>query len=215
MRSRGAKVGSISYFFSGKNDVDIVFPSEIVFACGLLLEADEGVRGYDVDPDRIRQKLHEVGYVGLLPQIIVWNWEKRPFLLNVKRRSGDPEINSQQHLANAIGCDFQIWDETIVHDNERVLHDWLHIAPVLAQTRHDVKAQYDFLGNLLHEACVKPITLGELRNARLGPWEIIFASIFRLVQKARLTTDLNINPLGPETSVRRRGTFHAYQKILT
>ena len=45
MRDRGAKVGSITYFYSGKNDIDIVFPNEILYASGLLLEADERVRG--------------------------------------------------------------------------------------------------------------------------------------------------------------------------
>lgn len=215
MRRRGGRVGSISYCYSGKNDIDFVFPNEVMHACGLLLEADEGVRAYEVDPDRISERLHQVGYVGPAPQFIVWHWESPPVLLDVKSRSGERAEQNRIQLASAIGCGYQQWDETIVKENERLFHDWQQISPVLAQTRHEVKAQYDFLSKLLLEACAEPVTLGDLRKACLGQWELIFASVFLLAQKALTTTDLRTHPLSPETSVRRRGTFHAYQKILT
>lgn len=215
IRARGAKLGSISYLYSGKNDIDFVFPSEIMLACGLLLEADEGVSAYEIDPDRISERLHQVGYVGPKPQFIVWHWESPPMLLDVKRSPGKSVEENRLQLARAIGCGYEQWDETFVHERERLFHDWQQISPVLAQTRHQVKAQYEYLTELLLEACAEPITLDELRKARLGPWELIFASVFFLAQKALITTDLHVRPLSPETRVRRRGTFHAYQKILT
>lgn len=215
IRARGGQAGSISYFYSGKNDIDFVFPSEIMHACGLLLEADEGVRAYEVDPDRISERLHQVRYVGPAPQFIVWHWESQPVLLDVKRSSEKSVEKNRLQLASAIGCGYQQWDDSVVNERERLFHDWQQIAPVLAQTRHEVKAQYDFLTDLLLEACAAPVSLDSLRKARLGPWELIFASVFFLAQKALITTDLNIRPLSPETSVRRRRKFHAYQKILT
>ena len=213
MRDRGAKVGSITYFYSGKNDIDIVFPNEILYASGLLLEADERVRGYEADPDRIRETLHVAGFAGSVPQLIVRLWEQRPLLLKVTYLARDVEKDAQQQLANAIGCDYQVWDINYVQTHERLLHDWLQIAPVLAQSHLAIKTQYDFLHKLLLEACAETATLAEIKKSNLAPWDVVFATIFFLAQRALLTTDLHIHPLSAETSVRRRETNSAYQKI--
>ena len=86
-----------------------------------------------------------------------------------------------------------------------MLHDWLHIIPVLGQCRIDVKSRWDYLADWVLSATRKATTLYELRRRAEDPWELIFATTFRLVQMGRLHTDLEGKPLSPDTLVALRG----------
>ncbi|MGQ0727572.1 hypothetical protein [Acidovorax sp.] len=207
IKKRGGKVGSITFFYSAKNSRDIVFPNEVCFACGLLLEADESVKSYDFDPDRIREQLSEIGFDGSMPTVIVWRWNDRP-LLQLVRRTGNALTLSKKeearHSAELIGFDWKLFDEQSVEEQSRLMHDWIHVAPVLAQHGAEVSAQWHFLSQQVKDRCVKPTTLGALRDFGIAQWPLVFTTVFRLTQLSILTTDIDLNPLSAATVVKVR-----------
>lgn len=207
IKARGGKVGSITFFYSAKNSRDIVFPNEVCFACGLLLEADESVKSYDFDPDRIQKQLSELGFEGSIPTAIVWRWNERP-LLQLVRRTGTALTLSKKeealHSAELIDFDWKLFDEQSVEQQSRLIHDWIHVAPVLALHGAEVSAQWRFLSEQVKARCAKPTTLGALRDSGIAQWPLVFTTVFRLTQLSVLTTDINLNPLSAATVVKGR-----------
>jgi hypothetical protein len=207
IKARGGKVGSITFFYSAKNSRDIVFPNEVCFACGLLLEADELVKSYDFDPDRIQKQVSELGFEGDIPTAIVWRWNERPLLLLVRRNGTTVTLSNKElarRSAELIGFDWMLFDEQSVEQQSRLIHDWIHIAPVLAQHGTEVSAEWSFLSEQVKARCTKPTTLGALRDLGIAEWPFVFTTIFRLTQLSVLTTDINLNPLSSATVVKVR-----------
>lgn len=207
IKKRGGAVGSVSYFYSAKNCRDVVFPNEVCFACALLLEADESVKNYDFDPDRNREHLSDLGFSGSLPTAIAVRWMQRPLLLTVKRDGSAFNLlnkETAQRSAELVGADWRLFDERSVDEHSRLLHDWIQIAPVLAQNSAQVSAQWDFLSQKVRENCINPITLGALRNSKISHWPLVFSTVFRLTQLCVLSTDIGLKPLSSETVVRGR-----------
>lgn len=65
MRARGRRTGSITYFYSSKNNRDLIFGTELEFSCGLLLEADERVKNYEIDSGLINYHLDKKAFLGI------------------------------------------------------------------------------------------------------------------------------------------------------
>lgn len=215
LRERGKSVGSITYFYSSKNSKDILFSTELEFACGVLLEADEGVKSYEVDAGLITRQLEELGYVGEMPDAVVARWGSRRQFLEIRRSKSAQPISARSSreqrrvAADAVGADWDTFDDSCMEAKARIFHDWIHVAAVLDQTRLEVEARWDFLSKKLCLACSRPTTLGGLQSLGLESWDVVFAAVFRLVQQAVLSTDLDISPLSPATKIRLRGALHA------
>jgi hypothetical protein len=207
LKKRGKSVGSITYFYSSKNERDIVFSTELEFAHGLLLEADETVKNYDVDPDRVIAFVEGEGYLGSKPDAIVKLWSGRTRYVEVKYLNDQGhgrsvlQAETQKRAAEAVSADWRWFSEKDVNAKERVLHDWLQIAPVLDQTRDVVKASWAYLGKWVLHACRTETTLGQLEQMTQDPWELIFATTFRLVQLGKLRSDLETRPLSADTVI--------------
>ena len=207
IRKRGGQVGSITYFYSAKNNRDLVFSTEVAFACGVLLEADERVKGYELDDDQIKKQLAEQGFVGQIPSAIVTRWAERPLLLEVMadgRAISPSSRETRQSHAALIEAEWGLFDKQSAEAKSRLLHDWIQISPILSQHITQVSAQWDFLSKQVCTACFKPKTLGELRAFCLAPWELVFTTIFRLSQLSILTTDLDALPLSASTVVKNK-----------
>lgn len=215
LRERGKAVGSITYFYSSKNGKDVLFSSELQFACGVLLEADEEVRSYEIDAVRIARQLEEFGYVGKMPDAVVTRWGSRLLFLEIRRsksassKSSGSSNAERRFEADAVGADWDTFDDSRVEAKARIFHDWIQVAPVLDQTRLEVDARLDFLREKLCLACSRPTTLGDLQSLGIGSWDVVFSAIFRLVQSAVFSTDLGTKPLSPATKIRMRGALHA------
>ena len=215
LAKRGKSVGTITYFYSAKNDRDIVVSSDLEFAHVLLLEATESVKAYDTDADRVIAFIEREGYLGSKPDAIVALWSGRTRFVEVKyladknRERALLQAEVQKRAAEAVGAEWSWFSEDEVHANERLLHDWLHIAPVLSQSRIEVKARWKYLADWVLEATREKTTLDKLRIRAEDPWELVFSATFRLVQAARLCTDLDSRPLSPNTVLMRRTSQHA------
>lgn len=211
LAKRGKGFGTLTYFFSAKNDRDIVFPSDLEYARGVLLEADESVKAFDSDPDRVVALVEREGYIGTKPDVVISLWSGRTRYEEAKYLDdqGEPgailQAEGQKRAAEAVGAEWGWFSEKDVQEKERLLHDWLHIIPVLGQCRIDVKSRWDYLADWVLSATRKATTLYELRRRAEDPWELIFATTFRLVQMGRLHTDLEGKPLSPDTLVALRG----------
>lgn len=212
---RGKGRGSITYFFSAKNDKDIVVASDLAFAHVLLCEADGSVKGYEADADRVAAFVEKEGYLGEKPDVIVHFWSGRTQYREVGylRGKGHERLllhsEIQRRAAEAVGAEWRWFNEDDVRTQERLLHDWLHIAAVLYQSHLDVSANWEYLARWVLDACRKNSTLGELRRSTQDPWELVFPTIFRLVQLGRLGCDLELKPLSPATMITSRGAHHA------
>lgn len=215
LRKRGKSVGSITYFYSAKNDRDIVFSSDLEFAHGVLLEADETVKNYDVDPDRVIAFIEGTGYLGSKPDAIVKLWSGRTRYVEVKyledqrRERAVLQAEIQKRAADSVNADWCWFSENDVKAKNRLLHDWLHIAPVLAQSRVEVKSRWEYLMKWVLEASHEETTLGNLKRCTKDPWELVFSTTLLLVQRGKLRSDLEMRPLSAETVIASRGVLYA------
>ena len=113
LKERGKGVGSIAFLYSAKNDKDIVLPTDIEFVHALALEADESVRSYDVDPDRVVAYVAGRGYRGSKPDAVVTHHSGRQCLVEVKYESDKSteraliQADVQAKAAQAIGADWK------------------------------------------------------------------------------------------------------------
>lgn len=215
LRMRGKSVGSITYFYSAKNDRDIVFSSDLEFAHGVLLEADETVKSYDVDPDRVVAWIEGKGYLGSKPDAIVKLWSGRTRYVEVKyledqrHKRAALQAEIQKRAADSVNADWCWFSENGVYDKNRLLHDWLQIAPVLAQSRVEVKSRWEYLMKWVLEASIEETTLGNLKRCAKDPWELVFSTTFLLVQRGKLRSDLEMRPLSADTVIAPRDDFYA------
>lgn len=215
LRKRGKSVGTITYFYSAKNDRDVVFSSDLEFAHGVLLEADETVKSYDVDPDRVIAFVEGAGYLGSKPDAIVKLWSGQTCYVEVKyldeQGQGRAVLQAeiQKRAADSVNAGWRWFSEKDVHAKDRLLHDWLHIAPVLAQSRIEVKARWEYLGKWMLEATRAGTTLGDLQKCAEDPWELVFSATFRLVQLGKLRSDLEMRPLSAATVIAPRDVRYA------
>lgn len=215
LRRRGKSVGSITYFYSSKNDKDVVFSSDLEFVHGVLLEADETVKSYDIDPNRVFAYLEGKGFLGSKPDAIVKLWSGQTRYVEVKYledQAGDRAViqaEVQRRAAHSVSAEWSWFSEKDAMAKNRLLHDWLQIAPVLAQTRLEVKARWDYLMKWVLSATEEETSLGELRRYSKEPWELIFSTTLLLVQRGKLCSDLELNPLSERTVITRRGVNYA------
>jgi hypothetical protein len=215
LKKRGKSVGTISYFYSSKNDRDIVFSTDLEFVHGVLLEADETVKDYDVDPDRVISFVEGEGFLGSKPDAIVNLWSGRTRYVEVKYLKDQGhgrsvlQAETQKRAAAVVHADWCWFSEKDADAKDRLLHDWLHIAPVIAQTRFEVKARWKHLGHWVLQASREETTLQELKKTSQDPWELVFPTIFRLVQLGLLRSDLETRPLSSATIIAPRQVHHA------
>ena len=215
MARRGRAAGTITYFFSAKNDRDIVLASDLEFAHALLLEADETVKAYDADPERVIAFVEREGYLGSKPDAVVTLWSGRTRYVEVKyvRDQGSEhaqlQAEVQKRAADAVGAQWSWFTDEHARAKLRLLHDWQHVAPVLAQARLEVKARWEYLADWVLTAAGSATTLGELQRDAQDPWDLVFATTFRLVQMGRLRTDLESKPISPATVVAPREPRYA------
>lgn len=214
LRTRGKHPGTVTYFYSAKNDRDVVVPSDLQFALGVLLEADESVRNWDSDPDRVVAFIEHEGHVGSIPDAIITRWSGQVEFIEAKYTSGRSTAHArfqekaQAEVAALVGATWSSFSEVDVAARQALLFDWLHIIPILKSTRAAVKARYEWLASSVIKSAKNGVTLEELRRTSSESWEISFATTFRLVQQGILHTDLDARPLSPRTLVtvrERRG----------
>lgn len=215
LAKRGKACGTITYFFSSKNDRDILLASDLEFAHALLCEADESVKSYETDAEPVFAFVENEGYCGSKPDAIVKFWSGSSQYREVKYL-GDQgnehallQAEIQRRAAETVGASWTWFSEKDANTHARLLHDWLHIAPVLIQSRIDVKARWEYLARWVIEAAREGVTLGDLRNRSQDPWELVFSTIFRLVQLGMLASDLQVKPLSPATLITPREAHHA------
>lgn len=210
LKMRGRGVGTITYFYSAKNERDIVVPSDLQCALALSLEADESIKSWDSDPERIIALVEGEGHIGSKPDAIANHWSGRVGYIEAKYLNDQGKEHSvfqaetQRRAAELVGAEWSCFSEDDVRAQERLLHDWLQIAPVLSHTRYAVKARWEWLVNFVSKAARKGTTLGELRRRSEDPWELVFSASFRLVQLGFLRTDLVKQPLSPATVLEYR-----------
>lgn len=209
IRSRGKAAGSIGFFYSAKNDREIVVPSDLQLAHVLHLEADESVRSFDIDVPRVYGFIQDQGYKGSKPDASVVFHSGRTCLVEVKYAADVSETRAviqaevQRQAALAIGADWAWYTDEDATRSARLINDWLHIAPVLSQTRWDVAAVWHPLtAEILGQIGKESITLGELEECHRPSWALTFSAAWRLVQKGVLASDLAKNPLSPDTTLQ-------------
>lgn len=208
IRARKGKAGTISYLYSPKTDKDIVVVSDLELAHVLHLEADSNVKSFDIDVDRVVAYLDADGYQGTRPDARVELRNRRVELVEVKYTKdldGDLrtelQVAAQRRYASQIGAHWRTYTEKDFRAEERLIHDWLHIIVVLGETRDRVLPSLE--ANILGLVTDKTSqTLQQLCKKELGPWDRAFSAIFRLVQRGKLTSNLNEKPLGWNTLVR-------------
>lgn len=208
LKKRGKGVGSITYFHSAKNDRDIVLSSDLEFAHALFLEADETVRSYDVDPDRVSAYVKGRGYVGSRPDTLITRHTGRLCMVEVKYEQDKTiervliQADVQARAAAQLDADWAWFTDKDARHYERLINDWLHISPVLHQTRWDVAAIWEQLSHeVVDQVCCGPLTLAALRDRHKDSWSLVFSTAWRLVQRGLLASDLLNRPLGPGTTL--------------
>lgn len=211
IRKRGKAPGSIGFFYSAKNEIDVVATSDLELARGLLLEADESVRSWDSDPDRVMALVENEGYIGTKPDVIITYWSGAVHYQEVKYTDQQGEVRAvmqaetQQRAAELVGATWSWFSEKDVEAKLRLLHDWILIAPILHETTDAVKSRWEWLRKLVSSTISSPTTLGALRErAADAPWALVFSATFRLVHKGYLRTNLADQPLSPDTVIARR-----------
>lgn len=207
IRKRKGKVGSISYLYSPKTDKDIVVVSDLELAHVLHLEADSNVKAFDIDVERVVAYLDADGYQGTRPDARVEMRNRRVELVEVKYTKdleGDLrtelQVAAQQRYASEVGAHWRSYTENDFYAEERLIHDWLHIIVVLGQTRDQVlpSLEADILAVVTSKTSQ---TLRQICNKNVGPWDLAFSAIFRLIQRGKLTSNLKEKPLGWNTLV--------------
>jgi hypothetical protein len=210
LAKRAKSPGTITYFFSSKNNQDILLSTDLEFAHALLCEADENVKSYESDTDRVIAFVENEGYIGSKPDAIVKFWSGQVEYRKVMYLGGQGQEHAllqaevQKRAAETVGAGWAWFSEKDVVANERLFHDWLHIAPVLAQSRIDVKARWEFLAKWVLEESREGTNLGNLHRRAQDPWELVFSATFRLIQLGRLSSDLQTKPLSSLTAITPR-----------
>lgn len=208
IRTRKGKAGAISYLYSPKIDRDIVVVSDLELAHVLHLEADNNVKYFDIDIDRVVAYLDGDGYQGTRPDARVELRNGRMELVEVKYQKDldddlrtQLQVAAQQRYAKQIGAYWRTYTEKDFEDEERLIHDWMHIVVVLGETRDKVLPS--LLADVEHLVKEKTSqTLEQLCRKKMGPWDLAFSATFRLIQQGKLTSNLKEKPLSWNTVVR-------------
>ncbi|MBS3018380.1 hypothetical protein DJFAAGMI_01112 [Comamonas sp. PE63] len=165
IRARGRRTGSITYFYSPKNNRDLIFSTELEFCCGLLLEADEQVKNYEVDSELINYHLNSIAYLGDKPNFIIYFhdgstiYRKTEYLVESKNNIKEEK---NKFFADAAGISWDYFTEHQARSNLRIIHDWILISAVLSQTRLSVKSKWNNLSREVVSNIGDGITLGGL-----------------------------------------------------
>lgn len=208
IRAREGKAGTISYLYSPKTDRDLVVATDLKFWHVLHLESDSNVKSFDIDVERVVAYLDADGYQGTRPDARVELRSGRVELVEVKYTKNldddlrtELQVAAQQRYASQIGAHWRTYTEKDFQAEERLIHDWLHIIVVLGQTRDKVlpSLQADILALVTEKTSQ---TLHQLCKKQLGPWDLAFSAIFRLIQLGKLTSNLKEKPLAWNTLVR-------------
>lgn len=218
LKKRGKSPGTLSYFYSAKNDRDIVLPTDLELCSALDLEADERVRSYDTDAARIVALVEGRGIGGSRPDVVVTGHDGslrlREVTYSTERRAshalglGQKAAQADAAAAAVITCEW--FTEEDVHDRERLVHDWLHIAPVLHETSWRLAACWASLTrDVLSAVGCGPCSLGSLRQANLESWPLVFSAAWRLTQLGVLRSDLAAKPLSAGTTFTAGRQGHA------
>jgi hypothetical protein len=206
LKKRGKSTGTLSYFYSAKNDRDIVLATDLELCSALDLEADENVRSFDTDAARIAAVMEGYG-AGRPPDVLVVRRDGSMCLRHVGYRTAQRASRAQerQQVRAAVACEPEIareWftEETVRH-RDRLIHDWLLIAPVLHETHWRLAACWpDLMRDVLGAVASGPCTLGALRQSNLESWALVFSAAWRLTQLGELRSNLAQLPLSADTT---------------
>lgn len=102
-------------------------------------------------------------------------------------------------FADAAGVSWDYFTEDQARSNLRLIHDWLLICTVLAQTRYSVTAKWISLSRDVISTIGNGIFLEDLQKMCDQPWDEIFSTAFKLVQLGVIKSDLDSLPLSPKT----------------
>lgn len=208
IRARGRRTGSITYFYSPKNNKDLIFSNELEFCCGLLLEADERVKTYEVDSGLIDYHLDNAVFLGDKPNFIIIHHDGSILYRKTKYMeimSLNLEEDKNKFYADAAGVSWDYFTENQARSNIRLIHDWLLISTVLAQTRYSVKAKWGSLSRDVITTIGNGADLEHLQKMCYQPWDEIFSTVFKLVQLGIISSDLETLPLSPKTLLKQIG----------
>lgn len=207
LAQRGKGVGSISYFYSPKNERDFVVSSDLEFYHFLHLEGSDEVQSYDLDPDRVSVYLVGRGYVESKPDAVVHLFNGTQRIVEVKYQHDlehdirtSLQIAVQQRAAAKAGMEWRSYTDHMVVDEEPYLHDWLSIVTVLTATAPYLSERLERRVLQVFESH-EPPTLVQLRDLALDQWSLVFATAFRLCQKRLLKHDLRDHRLSPKTRI--------------
>lgn len=208
MRARGRRTGSITYFYSPKNNQDLIFSNELEFCCGLLLEADERVKTYEVDPGLIDYHLDNTTFLGDKPNFVVIHHDGSILYRKTKYMeiiSLNIEEEKNKFFADSAGVSWDYFTEDHARRSLRLIHDWLLISTVLAQTRYSVAAKWGSLSRDVISTIGNGIILENLQKMCDQPWDEVFSTVFKLVQLGIIESDLESLPLSPQTVLKQIG----------
>ncbi len=165
LKKRGKSPGTLSYFYSAKNDKDLVLASDLDLCSALDLEADEHVRSYETDKVRIAERSEREWKSGAAPDVFVTCHDGSVRLRYVRYgRTQCSKCPPQDQVL--VGLPEEFFAEKEVRDRERLIHDWLHIAPVLHETRWQLAASWTSVSReVFKQVGSGPCTLGSLTSA--------------------------------------------------
>lgn len=207
IRKRGKSPGSLNFAFCPKIGKDVVFPSDLEFLHGLHLEADERIAAYESDPDRIIAHLGEEGFWGSKPDAITTAHNGQLCMVEVKYAKdlktdlrAQLQVQAQSKAASAVGMDWRAYTDEDANAEQRLLNDWMHIIVVLGFCHGQLSKALTQRVRAAFEPR-RRLTLEAIRDMRLDDWHLVFATVFQLVQRGILTTDLHQLPLSRSTQV--------------
>lgn len=202
----GRSSGNLSFVYGPKVKRDWVVASDLELFHFLSLEGNPEVESYDLDPQRIVAHLANQGYVGSKPDATVRFRTGLVELVEVKYERdlktdvrAEFQIAAQKAAATKLGANWSVYTESAVLERERWLQDWADIVVAMSEIKYQSAYQQDDILALLNRE--KKLDLRSISRQIRGEWLFTFCSVFKLVQEAKLFSNLADEPLSWGTRI--------------
>ncbi|CAN0391764.1 unnamed protein product, partial [Phaeothamnion confervicola] len=155
---------------------------------------------------RIVAHLANQGYVGSKPDATVRFRTGLVELVEVKYEQdlktdvrAEFQIAAQKAAATKLGASWSVYTESAVVERERWLQDWADIVVAMSEIKYQSAYQQDDILALLSRE--KKLDLRSIGRQIRGEWLFTFCSVFKLVQEAKLFSNLADEPLSWGTRI--------------
>lgn len=202
----GRRSGNLSFVYGPKVKRDWVVASDLELFHFLSLEGNPNVESYDLDPQRIVSYLESQGYVGSKPDATVRFRNGHVQLVEVKYEDdlkndirAEFQIAAQRKAAGKLGASWSVYTDRAAVQQERWVQDWADIVVAMSEIKYHSVYPYDDVLALVNRE--KKLDLDYISRHIRGEWLFAFCSVFKLVQEAKLFSNLADKPLSWGTNI--------------